>query len=213
MVFATEQEKFWAGDFGYSYLERNNNLKIMASNLALFSKVLALTNGIKSVLECGANIGLNLMAIKQLIPGVELSALEINEKAVSALKKNEISKIYHQSVLEFKPDYQRDFVLSKGLLSHINPDYLQKVYNVLYEASSKYIFIAEYYNPIPVEVPYRGWSEKLYKRDFAGEMLDKFSDLALVNYGFIYHRDNVFSGDDGNWFLLKKILTNKNEDN
>ncbi|OGT39858.1 MAG: pseudaminic acid biosynthesis-associated methylase [Gammaproteobacteria bacterium RIFCSPHIGHO2_12_FULL_36_30] len=202
--FATEQEKFWAGDFGISYAERNDSLNIAASNLSFFSKVFASTKGIKSVLEFGSNIGLNLTAIQQLIPDVELSAIEINEKAVLALKKNGISKIYHQSILEFELDYQRDFVLSKGVLIHINPDYLQRVYDTIYQSSSKYICIAEYYNPTPVEIPYRGWSEKLYKRDFAGEMLDKYKELKLINYGFCYRRDNLFPCDDLTWFLLKK---------
>ena len=38
-------------------------------------------------------------------------------------------------------------------------------------------------------MPYRGHTARLFKRDFAGEMLDRFSDLRLVDYGFRYHRD------------------------
>ena len=37
---------------------------------------------------------------------------------------------------------------------------------------SKYLLINEYYNPKPVSIDYRGHSERLYKRDFAGEILD-----------------------------------------
>ena len=62
----------------------------------------------------------------------------------------------------------------------------------------------EYYNPTPVEVTYRGNTGKLFKRDFAGELLDKYSDLELVDYGFIYHRDNCFPQDDITWFLMEK---------
>lgn len=28
--------------------------------------------------------------------------------------------------------------------------------------------------------------------------------LKLVNYGFVYHRDNYFPLDDMNWFLMEK---------
>ena len=63
--------------------------------------------------------------------------------------------------------------------------------------------ICEYYNPTPVTVPYRGASERLFKRDFAGELMDRF-DLALVDYGFVYHRDSHFPQDDLTWFLLEK---------
>ncbi len=52
-------------------------------------------------------------------------------------------------------------------------------------------------------VEYRGHTGKLFKRDFAGEMIDRF-DLNLIDYGFFYHRDNYFSFGDSNWFLLEK---------
>jgi spore coat polysaccharide biosynthesis protein SpsF len=56
-----------------------------------------------------------------------------------------------------------------------------------------------------VEIPYRGHSGKLFKRDFAGEILDAYSDLNLIDYGFAYHRDNYFKQDDITWFLLEKL--------
>ena len=45
---------------------------------------------------------------------------------------------------------------------------------------------------------------KLFKRDFAGEFLDRFADVRLVDYGFAYHRDPNFQQDDISWFLLEK---------
>jgi spore coat polysaccharide biosynthesis protein SpsF len=78
------------------------------------------------------------------------------------------------------------------------------VYQKLYDASSKYILICEYYNPSPVAIPYRGHSDRLFKRDFAGEIIEKFPDLKLINYGFSYRRDSVFPQDDITWFLIKK---------
>jgi spore coat polysaccharide biosynthesis protein SpsF len=85
--FQTEQEKFWAGKFGEEYITRNQERTYLANNIALFGKILARTNRVDSVIEFGANIGINLLAIKQLIPEVELSAIEINEKAVDTLNK------------------------------------------------------------------------------------------------------------------------------
>ncbi len=120
------------------------------------------------------------------------------------LKRKENVRVYHSSILDFQPDEKRDFVLIKGVLIHINPDELQNVYDLLYKSCNKYICIAEYYNPSPTEVRYRGHEGKLFKRDFAGEIMDKFSDLNLVDYGFVYHRDNNFPQDDITWFLLEK---------
>ena len=202
--FKTEQENFWAGEFGNEYIKRNQGSALNASRIALFAKIFAHTHSIRSVIEFGANIGLNLPVIKQLLPNAELSAVEINPQAVAELKKIEDLKIYHQSILDFSIDYPRDFIFTAGVLIHINPDNLQQVYDLLYHTSKRYICLSEYYNPSPVEVVYRGHSEKLFKRDFAGEMLDRFKDLKLVSYGFVYHRDNQFPQDDGTWFLLEK---------
>jgi pseudaminic acid biosynthesis-associated methylase len=97
-----------------------------------------------------------------------------------------------------------DLALIKGVLIHISPDQLAGVYEKLYQVSRRYILIAEYYNPTPVTVSYRGHNEKLFKRDFAGEMLDRYPDLELVDYGFVYHRDPLFPQDDMTWFLLRR---------
>ena len=64
--------------------------------------------------------------------------------------------------------------------------------------------MCEYYNPSPVTINYRGHSDRLFKRDFEGEILDKFPDLNLIDYGFSYKRDVVFPQDDITWFLLQK---------
>jgi len=35
-------------------------------------------------------------------------------------------------------------------------------------------------------------------------MLDRHNNFSLLDYGFVYHRDNNFPLDDGTWFLLEK---------
>jgi pseudaminic acid biosynthesis-associated methylase len=203
--YETEQESFWAGDFGDKYIARNRDKKLISRNIAKFARILSRTRGIKSVIEYGSNIGLNLIAIHQLLPDAELSAVEINGKAINELKKLDyLREIHHLSVLDFRPQRQYDFVFTCGLLIHINPEKIEEVYAVLHNSSRRYILVSEYYNPVPVEVIYRGHRRKLFKRDFAGELLDMFSDLRLVDYGFIYHRDPTFPEDDGTWFLLSK---------
>jgi pseudaminic acid biosynthesis-associated methylase len=144
------------------------------------------------------------MAIRHLYPEMELSAIEINASAVEQLNKLGDVKVYPQSILDFSCDYTRDFTFIKGVLVIINPDVLPQVYDLLYQASNRYICLAEYYNPMPVEVSYRGHTDMLFKRDFAGEMLKRFPDLRLVDYGFVYHGDANFPQDDITWFLLKK---------
>ena len=203
-MFSTPQEEFWAGEFGNEYLGRNQGDASIASNTALFSKILANTHKIESLIEFGCNIGLNLKAISQLLPSCKLCGIEINHMAVEALREWDKVEVIEHSILDIEFEKQFDMALIKGVLIHINPDELEKVYKRLYEASSNYICIAEYYNPAPVVVNYRGHTERLFKRDFAGEMLDLYPDLKLVDYGFAYHRDVNFPQDDITWFLLQK---------
>jgi spore coat polysaccharide biosynthesis protein SpsF len=117
------------------------------------------------------------------------------------------TKVVNASLLDIDPAAligQVDFALIKGVLIHINPDALSGVYQKLYDVSRRYIFLCEYYNPTPVAIDYRGNKDRLFKRDFAGEMLDRFPNLTLVDYGFRYRRDKIFPADDTTWFLLEK---------
>ena len=203
--YKTEQETFWTGEFGNEYVSRNRGGHLVAGATALFAKALARAAPPTSIIEFGANIGINLQAIHGLLPAARLSAIEINERAVEELKQHAfVQEVFHQSILEFSPTRTWDMSLIKGVLIHIAPDELPKIYDRLYQASSRYVCLIEYYNPTPVEIPYRGHSNRLFKRDFAGEMLDRFPDLKLVDYGFVYHRDPIFPLDDATWFLLEK---------
>ncbi len=149
-------------------------------------------------------MGLNLVALRGLLPAAAFAAVEINHTAAAELRRFEWLKTYESSLFGFQPEALADLVLTSGLLIHIHPQKLAEVYRTIYGASRRYICLIEYYNPTPVELPYRGEREKLFKRDFAGEMLDAYPDLRLRAYGFQYHRDYNFSIDDANWFLMEK---------
>ena len=144
------------------------------------------------------------MALNNLLPRCELTGVEINSKAANELSKWGGCNVINESIFDYKDSKKYDLSMIKGVLIHINPDMLNNVYEKLYDSSDRYILVAEYYNPTPVNISYRGYNDRLFKRDFAGEMLDKYSDLELVDYGFLYHRDKYFEQDDINWFLLEK---------
>lgn len=80
--YATDQENFWAGDFGNDYIDRNRGPRLIAANLALLSCALRNTKGIRSCIEFSANVGNNLAALKLLFPEIELHGIEINHKMV-----------------------------------------------------------------------------------------------------------------------------------
>lgn len=204
--FKTEQESFWSGSFGDAYVERNRSAELLASNIALFSKILGRTTGVDSALELGANIGMNMRALKALRDGMVLSGVEINHQAVEQLRQIEGVEAIEGSILDVEVDRTWMLTFTKGVLIHINPEHLASVYERLYRYSSRYIVVIEYYNPSPVEIVYRGHASKLFKRDFAGELMDLYSDLKLLDYGFVWRRDPVFPQDDLTWFLFEKGL-------
>ncbi len=204
-MYHTEQENFWAGEFGNAYVERNQGEQMLASNLALFSEALRHVQPIHRMIEFGANRGMNLKALQSLFPNIKQNAIEINEKAVAELSKVIPSEnIFHDSILEWQNDGQWDLTLIKGVLIHINPDELPKVYQKLVDSTQKYLLVVEYYNPSPMMVSYRGYNERLYKRDFAGEILANHPDMKLIHYGFFYKGDPNFPQDDLTYFLLEK---------
>lgn len=199
----SEQEKFWKGKFGDTYISRNQNNSIINSNKKLFLKINKYIKNSKSLIEFGSNIGLNLIALQKINKKLNLTGIDINKEATKILMKNSKINVINDSILNIDLSLRYDITFIKGVLIHINPKDLNKVYEKLYTYSKKYIYIAEYYNPTPLKISYRGHKNKLFKRDFAGEILDKYKNLKLVDYGFAYHRD-IYPQDDLTWFLLKK---------
>jgi|SRR5262245_27904993 len=205
MLHTTEQENFWAGEFGDAYIERNTLETVIPSRLSLFSRILRRTSGIASVIEFGANIGVNLCAIHMLLPKAEIKSVEINATAIKTLQAYSwMAKVVHGSFIDTAYDNEADLAFTSGVLIHTKPDCLPKAYENLYRASRKYVMICEYYSRTSVTVTYRGHADRLFKRDFAGEMMDAYGDLELIDYGFAYHRDPVHPMDDLSWFLMKK---------
>jgi spore coat polysaccharide biosynthesis protein SpsF len=197
----SEQEEFWAGEFGTGYIDRNSSEEWVRSNKVFFARSLSgLSQSPGSILEIGSNIGLNMLALKDLYPQAELASVEINTDACSALASI-VDHVFNQSIQEYDAKEKFELVLIKGVLIHMNPGDLLSTYKKIAASSSKYVLIAEYYNPTPIAIDYRGHKDKLFKRDFAGEFLDANPTWRIQDYGFVYHKDQ-FPQDDLTWFLL-----------
>jgi len=205
-MYKTEQENFWQGDFGDNYINRNKQKLLIKNNFFFFKKIFSNPSKIKSLIEFGPNIGLNIIALKKIFKLNLITAVEINKKACSLIKDIKKVNIINDSLINFSPKKQYDLVLVKGVLIHINPNKLKKVYKTIYKSckSSGYILIAEYYSPQPTMMIYRGKSNKLFKSDFAGDFVSLFKKTKILKYGFAYHRDK-YPQDDLNWFLIKKF--------
>ena len=203
MTYKTEQENFWAGEFGLNYIDRNNSEPLLYSKVAMWARMLQAANNVNSIRELGCNIGLNLVALKRLQPKLNLFGYEINEEAAKLASDFNVAEIKRGSIIEQINDAKVDLTFTAGVLIHINPDYLDNVYENLVEGSNRYVLVAEYYNPAPTKINYRGHEDRLFKRDFAGDLIDNYG-MKLVDYGFVYKRDNWAPQDDITWFLLEK---------
>lgn len=185
-------------------MERNQGEHLVTANIIQFSRILRAAPGVGSCVELGCNIGNNLAALKRINPNFDLRGYELNPKAAQQARVRGVAEIVDATVVEKLPiDRTYDLAFTCGVLIHINPDRLGTVYENLFKLSARYVMVFEYYNPTPVAVPYRGHQDKLFKRDFAGELMDLYG-LELVDYAFAYRRDNYAPQDDTTWFLLKK---------
>lgn len=205
----SEATDFWRGDFGDRYSERCAGDQLIKNNEALFRKALLpmfYTTPMR-VIEFGANIGLNIHALRRIAPfsTCEFSAVEPNEKAADELRKIEGVNVYQTAMQDSDAPWGGgyDISLTRGVLIHVPPTDLWRAYAALYHASRRYILICEYFSPSPREILYRGEAGRLWARDFCGEVMDIYPDLRRVAYGFVDRRDPN-PQDSVNWYLLEK---------
>ena len=205
---SNEQESFWSGNFGDEYTNRNDGLDLIESNQLLFSEVFKNLPFPKSVIEFGANRGLNLAALKGLDSDIQTTGVEINPNAAQLLRDSAFADTVHEmSATELKTETKFDLVLSKGFLIHINPTELSTIYAQISSLSIDLVLFAEYFSPEPVSVDYRGHQNKLFKRDFAGEFMDAHKEFEVIRTGFAYKRGPI-PKDNLTWFLMKRSSSN-----
>ena len=199
-------EAFWKGDFGSEYIARHTEPRMLPAKRFMFETMLAKAEAPRSFMELGTNKGLNLHVLHERYPEAELHGVELNAEAVEIVRGlGFVDSIHHGSLLDAPLDHVCDVAFTVSVLIHVSPESLPQAYDRLHKLSRRYILLCEYHNPTPLEVSYRGHEGRLFKRDFAGEMLDAYSDLRLADHGFFYSRDPRYGLTDSNWFLLEKF--------
>lgn len=206
-------EEFWAGKNGADYLARNPmNEAVLARAKHFLFRALAkaelphLIHG--RVMELGANHGVNLRALRDLLgKNVRLHGIEINPQAYAELAQVADLAV-NTTFLDPVPavaEEKYDLVFTKGVLIHLSPSDLPRALEVLYTMSRRYILTAEYHSPRLEMVPYRGVENRLWKGPYAEMLLQAYPDLALRDYGFVSRLD-AYPQDDLTYFLLEKQL-------
>lgn len=201
----TEQEQFWAEDYAREYMAKNSSFD-RALGVAAWRQMLRKANGIESLLECGCNIGRNLMCLEQLLPNADKSVIEISKPAYDFVcTRYALRRSFNGAILECDfPEKDFDLVFTMGVLIHVSPDDLLLTMERIYKLSRRYILFGEYFNRTPVMIEYRGLANKLYKRDFGKLFLENFS-ASVVDYGFLWgHVYDAAGFDDITWWLLEK---------
>lgn len=202
-----KQEKMWASGFGTAYHARNQWEDRRGFWLDVLGK--EVIRDAHSILEPGAGKGENLQAIRALryaehdigMNDWQLTGIEVNKVAFEELKSHKI--VAHNAAFLDVPldDKTYALVLTRGFLMHVPAGALNPTLAKIYNASSKWICLVEYYSPVRREVEYHGKGSALWIDDFSGKMMEMYPNLELVDYGFKYRKDN---GYDLTYFLLRK---------
>lgn len=204
----TEQLQFWRSDFGNTYIDRNAaSVEHLRARVAMWAKIMSAMVGSPptSILEVGSNIGNNLRALRTLT-GAEMYALEPNKQAREILVKDGV--VSPTNVLDGiaakinLPDGAVNMSFTSGVLIHIHPDDLLASCAEIHRVTQRYVACIEYFSDKPDAIPYRGHSDKLFKRDFGSFWLDNFPDLQVRDYGFSWKR--LTGLDNLTWWLFEK---------
>ncbi len=208
----TEQVKFWRGDFGDNYVERNAaSQDHLRGRLSMWSRIFRYmaADMPQSILEIGPNIGLNIRAMK-LLCDAEFFAVEPNARARQVLIEDRVvaaANLQDAFAGDFiLPEKPVDMAFTAGVLIHIHHDDLLAACRNIHSAAGKYIVCNEYFSDKPETIDYRGHGDKLFKRDYGAFWLDNFPDLKCLGYGFEWQ---PMTGIDNStwWVFEKKIIS------
>lgn len=209
MKAISPQLEAWAGDFGDDYIQRNEATPdLVRGKTRAWAEILRsplVQGSVTSALEVGANIGLNLRALAN-ITNWELHAVEPNETARHRLAADNVVETsnIHAGTAEDIPlaDASVDLVFTSTVLIHVPPANLLQACREIHRVSKRFILCNEYFSANAETIKYRGHKELLFKRDFGAFWLENFSDIELIDYGFLWRR--VAAMDSTTWWLFAK---------
>ena len=171
-------ESQWASDFGDKYTKRCQiDYK---PRVPMFKKLLKGLE-IESVLEVGANMGHNLVAINEA-RGADVFGIDINKYAI----ENALMPIEYGSAYKLPYDDDTfDLVYTAGVLIHIPPDKLKSAMKELYRVSKKYVLMIEYPADEERGRKYRDFGNKqgVWARPYGHLFQRLFENARLVKTG------------------------------
>jgi pseudaminic acid biosynthesis-associated methylase len=210
-----EQEKFWSSDFGKEYTDRNTRPNdelnsiyekwFGVSRVKMNEDFLEKLPKDAKILEVGCNTGMQLACLKSMgftnLYGIELQAYAV-EKAKEYTRG--INVIQGSAFdLPFKDNFF-DLVFTSGVLIHIDPINLPKVFSEMYRCSNKYIWGFEYYSDSVTPINYRGNQGFLWKADYQKLFQNQFKDMESVKAEKYSYITEAEKGNVDEMYLLRK---------
>jgi len=158
---------------------------------------------VRHVLEVGCNIGANLRWIRTPDSERVVYGVDISPKALTELRKvmPDVHGVWSQARDLPFPSDSFDLVFTAGVLIHQPPELLARVMGEIVRCSRRFVLCCEYYSPELTEIPYRGQTGALFKRDFGGLYQDLFPSLVLRQQGFLSAADGW---DDVTYWMFEK---------
>lgn len=195
-----KQEEFWMGPYGTKWAQ---NLRTMNSAYEHWEA----DSGVKLkdllqeffwdvpkdswILECGCGPGWVLKTLQDL-NFTDLIGCDINITAIDMAKQiHKGIKFYNQSIEDYlKYIGNFDLILTSAFLIHIHPDNLEKIMQLIYRRTDKYIFGRELSSEKPLDCPIdnvnkREWKDQYWTRRFKDKWLELYPDLKVVKYKLI----------------------------
>lgn len=197
---ANRLEHLWGGDFGDAYVERN---RAAGEQRAAFWATFLAEFPAQRVLEVGCNLGGNLQHIAAQMPPEQVYGIDINRKALAELHRTApgVNALYSPARdLPFR-DRWFDLVFTMGVLIHQPESTLPLVMAEIMRCSRRYVLCGEYYAETTVEVPYRGKSGALFKRDYGHIYQELFPELRLLRTGLLNRAEGW---DDVTYWVFEK---------
>jgi pseudaminic acid biosynthesis-associated methylase len=193
-------ERLWSEEFGDDYVQRNLEA---GTGRDRFWRGLLAELEVDSVLEIGCNVGANLRWIDGDVPSRAVWGIDVNESALQTIRQRlpGINAVWsHARELPFR-DCCFDLVFTAGVLIHQPETTLPLVMAEAVRCSRRYVLALEYFADEVTEVPYRGHSGALFKRDYGRLFGELFPGLRLERTGALGREEGW---DDVTWWLFRR---------
>lgn len=197
---AKRLEDLWSGQFGDEYVDRNKS--VSGIRKPFWQSILSAFPS-RRVLEVGCNLGNNLRPIAEMQQPGSVFGIDINQKALEQLHAAAPSVnaiLCPARELPFR-DGWFDLAFTMGVLIHQTPAILPIVMSEIVRCTRRFVLCGEYFATETTEIPYRGQSGALFKRDFGQLYQQLFPDLILRKQGFLSRAEGW---DDITYWVLEK---------